>query len=369
MSDLIRKIGELTVNATIDYNEKAAALEAANKKYLTSFGAADRARVEAKDAALSARDAAVNAAWDAYDAAIAAAEAKFDQAVEALDQEIDPFQKAEEAAKLNFDKARAAWAAVVDDVAIGGLDDGDDDDGEEIEAGPLGVRGGVDPGPNAPADGEKDEEEAVLGTGEHERQPEGVVTDGKEVGKDESQHGEAVVGLEEDAPDAAEPTGWPEAANEAALTDGFLTPVPAPTPLGGGEEVQAVSPGPSDATQGATPQEEVTSQATEVANVTETAPIPEVTITGTLTVGDTVAEPAPAVEAGGVEPPVVEPSVSEGSGEPAAAPLTDPLPAVEAAPEPPATFPVEYADVPVPLVEDLPLDGTVVVTEENKPAV
>lgn len=326
MSDLIRKIGELHIAATVDYNEKVAALEAADKKYLVAFGAADQARVEARNAALAARDAAVSAAFNAYDTQVAEIQALYEAKISTLDAEIAPIQEAHEAARMTFDKAHLAWAAVVDDVALGGLDDEDDPvqlDFDEDED-----------------DGEEADEDA----------------DGEDAG----------VWFWEEAKEEGEVTPSP-------ATDVELTP---PAEL----IVEAAQP-------------EVTSQP-EVINDPAPSNFPEVTITGTLTVGETVAEPAPAGEAGGIEPVVVESSLGEGSGDVAPAPAvidftpaveptpeptfdfgpvvnadptvseappadpvtvdaTPPAPVVEAAPETPATFPVEYADVPI--------DDTVVV--------
>lgn len=343
MSDLIRQIGELHIAATVDYNEKAAALEAADKKYIAAFDAADRARTEARNAALTARDEAVNAAYVAYDAKIAEIADQFSATVDQLDAEIEPFQKAEEAARLTFDKARLAWAAVVDDVAVGGLDDDDDvvqlvfdeddDDGEETDEATDGEEAGVRFG--------QEEEGEVVHAGDLYWQE----------GSWEAP-GEAVQGVAEAPANPAEPASGNETSGEAGVTDAFDAPIPAPTADQSGEVVQDSASGPANETQGTTPQEEVTPQV-EVTNGDFT----EATVTGTLTVGETVVEPAPAPETGGVEPTVVEPSVGEGSVEPSPAPaLTEPLPPVEAAPETPATFQVEYADVPVSTVDELPLN-------------
>lgn len=376
MSDLIRKIGELQIAAVVDYNEKAAALAAADRNYTSAYTVADQKQFQARKAAADARDAAIAAVVASYEQAIAAADAEFDTAVDALDAAYEPFVVAEQAAKISFDKARAAWAAVVDDVAVGGLEDEGDDYGEEAD---------------------EDEEEASV-SGEAEVQEEGVVTDvqtdlfGQEVTGETGS--EALDQVPADASGDAGPEGPAAEANvEAGVTDGLDTTIPAPETTGGGEAVQVLTDaGPTNEAQGATPQEEVTFNPGEGAGisppsveVTQNDPtqpnFPEVTITGTLTVGDTVVEPAPTSEVGGIEPPVGEPSVGEGSGEPVAAPVIDPAPAVidftppvvpepavtvdatppappvEAEPEAPETFPVEFADVPFADPVDLPVDA------------
>ena len=370
MSDLIRKIGELHLAAVIDYNEKAEKLKTAEAQYDAGFyGSTDAYRATIQ-AAMAEKEAAILAAEAQFTAARNAAQAAHDAKVAELDAAYEPVLEAERAAKVNFDKIRLAWAAVVDDVAVGGLDDGEFD--EEYFA-----DGEDDHGEEA----DEDEEETAV-RGEAEVQPEeGIVIDATQpqiegpAFPDVDLAGTLTVdpGVAVEPVVIAEPTVAPveTVSGEPAIIDGapaafeqgtVVEEQPAPVvDLGPVTPVEA----PADTMVAAV------EPAPVVETVVEPAPVVETAVEAPV-----VVEPAPVVET--VEPvpplqdaPPVEPAPPEVVVEPTDVTATEPLPPVEAKPEAPTPFPAEFGDVPFPVdFADVPvgpdeLAATQEVTEQQ----